>query len=54
MLIPNRYKEKLCHLFHFAHQLLYSHVLVTCVTAARDVNHTNAVNRERREPIPQY
>jgi hypothetical protein len=52
--VPNWYKEKLHDLFHFANQLLYSLVSVTCVTATRDVNHRNAVNRKRREPTPQY
>ena len=48
------HKEKLRELFHFADQLLYSPVLVTGVTTARDVNHTNAVNRKRRKLIPHY
>jgi len=39
-------------MFHFAVQLLYSPVLGTRVTLARGVNHTNAVNRERRKLIP--
>src|SRR5260370_42632638 len=35
-------KENLRGLFHFALQLLYSLVSVTCVTAVCDANHTNA------------
>jgi hypothetical protein len=52
--IPDPEQEKLRDLFHFAIQLLYSPVLETRTTTARGVNHTNAVNREWRKPIPQY